>query len=101
MLKCPVFRRFLRVKRIVDTVGVWGSNPHAPTNRISRLQRRRPERVYFYAVSYAIAASGGVVSAVNSQIGAPAKKVGRDYVIDPRSLKAVEERQTGRPKKGS
>lgn len=29
-----------------------------------------------------------------------AKKVGRDYVIDPRSLKAVENRQTGRPKKG-
>lgn len=29
----------------------------------------------------------------------PAKKVGRDYVIDPRGLKAVENRQTGRPKK--
>ena len=22
----------------IDTVGVWGSNPHAPTNRISDLQ---------------------------------------------------------------
>jgi excisionase family DNA binding protein len=29
-----------------------------------------------------------------------AKKVGRDYVIDPRSLKAVEDRKTGRPAKG-
>lgn len=30
----------------------------------------------------------------------PAKKVGRDYVIDPRGLKAVEDRKTGRPAKG-
>ncbi len=32
MLECPVFGRFLRVERIVDTVGVCGSNPHAPTS---------------------------------------------------------------------
>lgn len=30
-----------------------------------------------------------------------AKKAGRDYVIDPRGLKAVEDRKTGRPRKGA
>lgn len=29
----------------------------------------------------------------------PAKRVGRDWLIDPRGLKAVEDRKTGRPKK--
>jgi hypothetical protein len=24
-------------KRVVDTVGVWGSNPHAPTNTLNNL----------------------------------------------------------------
>jgi len=37
MLRRSVLRRFLRVERIVDTVGVCGSNPHAPTNLFNKL----------------------------------------------------------------
>jgi hypothetical protein len=48
MLKCSVFRRFLRVERIVDTVGVCGSNPHAPT--ISIQQNRKIRRLFAVAV---------------------------------------------------
>jgi len=40
-----------RVKRRLDTVGVCGSNPHAPTN-LSQLREHRIPSVQFYDVSY-------------------------------------------------
>ncbi|MCA1602710.1 MAG: hypothetical protein LC776_14065 [Acidobacteria bacterium] len=38
----------------VDTVGVWGSNPHAPTIRINNLRGKRLLRAAFCVVVRAI-----------------------------------------------
>jgi len=38
--KCPILLKFMRVKRRLDTVGVCGSNPHAPTKALNKLSHK-------------------------------------------------------------
>ena len=38
----------------IDTVGVWGSNPHAPTNEFNGLKERRSIVAAFCVIDCAI-----------------------------------------------
>ena len=47
-----------RVGPPFDTVGVWGSNPHAPTNRIKMLRTRRPRMAAFCVIDCEVTEAG-------------------------------------------